>query len=109
MHACLLVLSVLTRSRVSYVGNGNTHSGLALPTSINVIRQHPHRPARGYQEIFLIETLFSGESSSCHVDNHTNNNRDQVSGNDACLEMGAFQLNGKLEFVWHAHLATVTR
>lgn len=82
---------------------------LDLPTYIHVTRQYSHRPTHKYREIFSLRFFSQVSSSSCQVDNHTNYNRDQVLENDACLEMGMFQLNAKLEFAWHAYLTTVTQ
>ena len=45
MHVCLLVLmdfSTLTHFRMPCLRNGATHSGLGLPTSINLVITIPH-------------------------------------------------------------------
>lgn len=55
-------------SEPSWLGNGTTHRGLSLPTSINKSPhpRHAHRPICSMQ--FLIKTLSPGNSHLCQID-----------------------------------------
>lgn len=67
MPACAqLASSVLTQVRIHRLGNGATHKGQVLPTSVNIVMATPYRTTWSRQS--LTETPSSGNSKLCQVD-----------------------------------------
>lgn len=69
---CLIVLGSLAFAcswfRSPCLGNGASHGGLDLPTSINLRQSPSGMPTPAPRRLFLIGTLFPSDPGLCEVD-----------------------------------------